>query len=110
LFGETDATVAAKAAVVLDGGLTPIVCVGESLREREADETEAVVLRQLDAVAARVGARMPQVVVAYEPVWAIGTGRTATPGQAQAVHRLLRNRLASLNANAEQVPLLYGGS
>ena len=107
-FGDTDAGVAAKAAAALAAGMTPIVCVGETLAEREAGTTEAVVLRQLDAVLALVGDAAARLVVAYEPVWAIGTGRTATTGQAQAVHATLRARLAS--AGAAEIPLLYGGS
>jgi triosephosphate isomerase len=107
LYGEGDTTVAAKAAAAIGAGLTPIVCVGETLVEREAGATEAVVLRQLDAVLMRVGARIADAVLAYEPVWAIGTGRNATPEQAQGVHRVLRKRLG---AAGEQVPVLYGGS
>jgi triosephosphate isomerase len=107
-YGDTDAGVAAKAAAALGAGLTPIVCVGETLAEREAGSTDAVVLRQLDAALGVVGAAAPKLVVAYEPVWAIGTGRTATTEQAQAVHALLRTRLA--RAGAADVPLLYGGS
>jgi triosephosphate isomerase len=107
LYGEGDATVAAKAVAAIEAGLTPIVCVGETLAEREAGSTEAVVLRQLDAVRMRVGARIADAVLAYEPVWAIGTGRNATPEQAQAVHRVLRERLG---AAGEQVSVLYGGS
>jgi triosephosphate isomerase (TIM) len=107
-YGDTDAAVAAKAAAALGAGLTPIVCVGETLAEREAGSTDAVVLRQLDAVLGVVGAAAPKLVVAYEPVWAIGTGRTATTEQAQAVHALLRARLA--RGGAGDVPLLYGGS
>ena len=107
-YGDTDAVVAAKTVAALGTGLTPIVCVGESLGEREAGTTDAVVLRQLDAVLAAVGAVAPKLVVAYEPVWAIGTGRTATTEQAQAVHALLRARLGE--AGAAEVPLLYGGS
>jgi triosephosphate isomerase (TIM) len=107
LYGEADATVTAKAAAAMTAGLTPIVCVGETLAEREAGATEAVVLRQLDAVLTRVGARIADVVLAYEPVWAIGTGRNATPEQAQAVHRVLRKRLGAAGG---QVQLLYGGS
>jgi triosephosphate isomerase len=108
--GENDATVAAKAAAALGAGLTPVVCVGETLAEREAGTTGAVVLRQLDVVAARLGDRVAAIVVAYEPVWAIGTGRTASPDQAQAVHRTLRGRLESIAAAAANVRLLYGGS
>ncbi len=108
LYGDTDAGVAAKAAALLAVGITPIVCVGETLAEREAGATEGVVLRQLDAVLAVVGADAARLVVAYEPVWAIGTGRTATTAQAQAVHATLRTRLAP--AGAGEIPLLYGGS
>jgi len=111
LYGETDATVANKAAAALAAGLTPIVCVGETLAEREASATDAVVLRQLDAVVALLGARLAQAVVAYEPVWAIGTGRTATPQQAEAVHGLLRRRLrTAMGEAADEMLLLYGGS
>ena len=110
LYGESDAVVAAKAAAALAAGLTPVVCVGETLAEREAGTTEVVVLRQLDAVAARLGGRIGAVVIAYEPVWAIGTGRTASPDEAQTVHRLLRKRLGEVDAAAAEVPLLYGGS
>ena len=108
LHGETDGEVAAKAAAALDGGLTPIVCVGETLAEREAGQTHAVAGRQFDAVAAVLGGRMALIVLAYEPVWAIGTGKTASPGEAQAVHAFLRQRLAA--AGAPEVSVLYGGS
>ena len=107
-FGETDAVVAAKARAALAAGLTPIACVGETLAEREARATVAVVMRQLDAILATVGTDAAKLVVAYEPVWAIGTGRTASPEEAQAVHATLRARLA--NAGAADVLLLYGGS
>jgi triosephosphate isomerase len=111
LYGETDATVANKAAAALAAGLTPIVCVGETLAERETAATDAVVLRQLDAVVALLGGRLAQAVVAYEPVWAIGTGRTATPQQAEAVHGLLRRRLrTAVGEAADEMLLLYGGS
>jgi triosephosphate isomerase len=106
--GESDALVAQKARAALAAGLTPIVCVGETLEEREAGRTEAVVLRQLGAVVEALGADIARTVVAYEPVWAIGTGRTATPEMAQAVHARLRARLAE--AGAADVTLLYGGS
>jgi len=106
--GEDDAVVALKAAAALGAGLTPVVCVGETLAEREAGSTDAVVLRQFDAVAARLGDRVSAIVIAYEPVWAIGTGRTASPSQAQTVHRLLRERLG--RGAGAGVPLLYGGS
>ena len=108
--GETDAVVAAKAQAALAKGITPIVCVGETLQEREAGQTEQVVKRQLAAVIHHVGPCVSELVVAYEPVWAIGTGKTATPEQAQAVHAVLRAQLAAATAHAERVPLLYGGS
>jgi triosephosphate isomerase len=107
-FGDTDAIVAAKARAALAAGLTPIACVGETLDERDRGVTESVVSRQLDAVLATVGSDVARLVVAYEPVWAIGTGRTASPTEAQAVHATLRARLA--NAGAVDAPLLYGGS
>jgi len=107
LFGESDATVAAKTAAVIDSGLTPVVCVGETQAERAAGNTDAVVMRQLDAVLSRLGERIGKSVIAYEPVWAIGTGLNATPAEAQAVHKLLRKRLG---AAGKDVLLLYGGS
>jgi len=107
---ESDQLVADKAKAALAHGLVPIVCVGETLAEREAGQTEAVVGRQLDAVIATLGADVAKVVVAYEPVWAIGTGKTASPEQAQAVHAFLRARLKSAQPAAARVPLLYGGS
>ncbi len=107
-YGDTDAVVAAKARAVLAAGIIPIVCVGETLGERDAGRTEDIVLRQLDAVLAAVGADAPKLVVAYEPVWAIGTGRTASTGEAQTVHATLRGRLS--RAGAAEVVLLYGGS
>jgi triosephosphate isomerase len=110
MHGETDDVVAAKAAAALDAGLVPIVCVGETLEQRQAGETKVIVLRQLAAVIARLGKRMAQMVVAYEPVWAIGTGKTATSEQAQEVHGLLRDHLRAADATAGDVSLLYGGS
>ncbi|ADU98809.1 triose-phosphate isomerase [Alicycliphilus denitrificans] len=108
--GETDAVVAAKAQRALAAGITPIVCVGETLAEREAGQTEAVVKRQLAAVVQSNGQCISEIVVAYEPVWAIGTGRTATPEQAQQVHAVLRAQLAAATERADRVSLLYGGS
>ena len=107
-YRESDAEVAAKASAVLAAGLTPIACVGETLAEREAGATEAVVLRQLDAVLVALSGAAKRMVVAYEPVWAIGTGKTARPEEAQAVHATLRARLEA--SGAGDVPLLYGGS
>jgi triosephosphate isomerase len=110
LHGESDAQVAEKAQQALASGLTPIVCVGETLAEHEAKQTEQVVARQLGAVLARLGTGIDGTVLAYEPVWAIGTGRTATPQQAQAVHAGLRAALAAANPGGAAVRILYGGS
>lgn len=110
LHGEGDGVVAAKVQQALAAGITPIVCVGETLQEREAGQTEAVVRRQLAAVIHTNGACTSEVWVAYEPVWAIGTGHTATPEQAQQVHAVLRAQLRAAVARADRVPLLYGGS
>jgi triosephosphate isomerase (TIM) len=106
--GETDDAVAAKAVAALAEGLTPVVCVGETLAERDAGQTQAVVGRQLGAVTTALRERMTLVVLAYEPVWAIGTGVTATPVEAQNVHAFLRQRLRQ--AGAEGISILYGGS
>jgi len=108
--GETDAAVAAKAMAALAQGVTPIVCVGETLEQRESGRTEEVVKQQLAAVIHAAGHCTSELVVAYEPVWAIGTGQTATPEQAQAVHAVLRAQLRAASDNAERVRILYGGS
>ena len=108
--GETDLQVAVKAQRALAAGLTPIVCVGETLAEREQGLTEFIVQRQLAAALQVCGAAAQSVVVAYEPVWAIGTGQTATPEQAQQVHAALRAQLAGAGLDAAQVRILYGGS
>ncbi|MBI5276078.1 MAG: triose-phosphate isomerase [Burkholderiales bacterium] len=108
--GETDALVAEKAKTALAHGITPIVCVGETLAEREAGRTEEVVKRQMAAIIHVNGHCISEICVAYEPVWAIGTGRTATPEQAQQVHALLRKQLAAATPHAERVHILYGGS
>jgi triosephosphate isomerase len=112
MYGDDDGLVARKFAAVRRHGMVPILCVGESLAERERNATAEVVLRQLDAVlsASGVGA-FGKAVVAYEPVWAIGTGRTATPIQAQEVHALIRGRIAEKDATiAASLRVLYGGS
>lgn len=108
--GETDAVVAAKAQRALAAGLTPIVCVGETLAEREAGQTEEVVKRQLAAVIHANGHCISEIVVAYEPVWAIGTGKTASPEQAQQVHAVLRAQLKAASSHADGIQILYGGS
>ncbi len=112
LFGETDAGVNARLHGVLEAGLKAIVCIGETLAEREAGRVEAVVLGQLDGGLEGVtAAQMDRVAVAYEPVWAIGTGRTATPAQAQEVHAMIRQRLRQrFGEAADGVRLQYGGS
>jgi triosephosphate isomerase len=112
LYGEGNEVVAAKFGAAVEAGLVPILCVGETLAEREANVTESVVAGQLEAVVERFGiAALDRAVVAYEPVWAIGTGRTATPEQAQAVHAFLRGRIAAKDAAlAQRVRILYGGS
>ncbi len=110
LHGEGDAAVAAKAERALASGLTPIVCLGETLQQREQGQTEAVIGLQMDAVAHLLGAHAARIVVAYEPVWAIGTGRSASAGQAQQVHAFMRQRLGHHGVDAAVVPMLYGGS
>ena len=110
LFGETDETVNRRAKAILANGLIPIVCVGETLEQRESDETEQVVASQLDGgLAALKGEDLEKVVIAYEPVWAIGTGRNASPDDAGAVCELIRTRLGE-RAEAEAIRILYGGS
>jgi len=108
--GEHDDVVALKAQRALAAGLTPIVCVGETWAERQAGRTEFVVKRQLSAVIHAVGHCTSELVVAYEPVWAIGTGQTASPEQAQAVHAVLRAQIHAATPRADRVHLLYGGS
>ena len=108
--GETDALVAEKARAALACGVTPIVCVGETLEEREAGRTVAVVKRQLAAVIHANGHCISELVLAYEPVWAIGTGKTASPEEAQAVHAVLRAQLKAATDQFARVKILYGGS
>jgi len=112
LYGESDELVAKKYMAAQAAGLTPILCVGESLEERESGVTEAVVARQLDAVINAAGVEsLAKAVVAYEPVWAIGTGKTASPEQAQAVHAFIRSKIASIDAAvADGLVIQYGGS
>ncbi|MGD0837015.1 MAG: triose-phosphate isomerase [Polyangia bacterium] len=111
-FGETDATVARKAKAARTNALIPIVCIGETLAERDAGQAHAVVARQLEGSTQELSDdELVQSVIAYEPVWAIGTGRVATPEQAQDIHALIRTRLtARLHGRAQQVRILYGGS
>lgn len=107
---ESDSLVADKARLALAHGLTPIVCVGETRAERDGGSTEGVVKRQLSAVIHTLGHCVSQIIVAYEPIWAIGTGLTATPQEAQAVHSVLRGQLAAASTRASEMRLLYGGS
>jgi triosephosphate isomerase len=112
LYGENDALVAEKYGAAQAAGLIPILCVGETLQERETNQTEVVVARQLDAVINKHGiGSIKSAVIAYEPVWAIGTGKTATPEQAQEMHYFIRNRLAAKDKMvAGDARILYGGS
>ncbi len=107
---ESDQAVADKAKAALARGITPIVCVGETLAQRDGGETEDVVKRQLSAVIHTLAHCAGEIVVAYEPVWAIGTGRTATPEQAQQVHAVLRAQLQAATGHGERMKILYGGS
>lgn len=112
LYGENDATVARKFAAARAAGLTPVLCIGETLAERERHETETVIARQLDSVLDLEGVQsLADAVIAYEPVWAIGTGKTASPEQAQAVHEFIRSKVAQLDATiGASIVILYGGS
>jgi triosephosphate isomerase len=113
LFGETDAIVNRKTKAALEATLKPIVCIGETLAERDAGEVEAVLERQLRGSLAGIESKdLSDIVIAYEPVWAIGTGRTATPEQAQAAHAFVRATLGAMSdaATAEKVRIQYGGS
>lgn len=110
MHGESDQVVADKAEMALAHGLTPIVCVGETLAEREAGVTDEIVARQLSTVIHTLAKAISKIVVAYEPVWAIGTGRTASPDEAQAVHAALRARLHAATDRSDAMQILYGGS
>lgn len=112
MFHETSQLVAAKCMAAQKAGITPVLCVGETLAHREAGNVESVIAEQLDAVLEAAGIEaFDNLVVAYEPVWAIGTGKSATPGQAQEVHALIRSRIASASrATAGRLRILYGGS
>ncbi|NEV63829.1 triose-phosphate isomerase [Thiorhodococcus minor] len=111
-YGETDEIVAKKLAIVIENGMRPILCVGETLEQREQGETEAVIARQIDAIIDQNGiASFASLEIAYEPVWAIGTGKTATPEQAQEVHNFIRRRIDGHDqAIGAKVRILYGGS
>jgi triosephosphate isomerase len=112
VFGETDAETAEKCARASSHGLVPVLCVGEKIEEREAGDTDAVVVRQLRAgLAALSASDLRRVIIAYEPVWAIGTGRTATPQDASSAHAAIRNELRAIGGSeSEEIPILYGGS
>jgi len=112
LYGETNLLVAEKVKAALDNDLTPLLCVGESLDQREAGETETVVAEQINTVIESVGIdAFRNIIIAYEPVWAIGTGKTASPEQAQAIHLFIRGLLGESNESiAQSIPILYGGS
>jgi triosephosphate isomerase len=110
VFGETDAETGQKVRALLHGGLTPVLCVGETLAERERGDTLSVVRRQLSVLEGLDRSALARIVIAYEPVWAIGTGRNATPADAAHVHGAIRRQLGELGATADDVPILYGGS
>ena len=112
IYAESDEDVALRFKAALEAGLEPVLCVGETLKEREQNKTEAVIARQLDAVIESVGIEVfSRAIIAYEPVWAIGTGLTATPQQAQSVHAFIRDKLSALNVIiGNQIRILYGGS
>ena len=112
MFGDTDEVCAAKFGLALKAALTPIFCVGESLTERESGRTEEVVWRQLQAAVSAHGVnKLSKAILAYEPVWAIGTGKTASPAQAEEVHAFVRGKVSALDKDVgDDLPILYGGS
>lgn len=111
VFGESNLEVAQKVAIAPQFGLTPVLCVGETLAQREMGAAEAIVMEQLEVgISSLHRETIPQIIVAYEPVWAIGTGRSATPDDASAMHRLIREKLRALAPDSDDVPILYGGS
>jgi len=111
VFGETNLEAAQKVAIAPQFGLTPVLCVGETLAQRQMDAAEAIVMEQLEVgLSALHKGTIPQVIVAYEPVWAIGTGHSATPDDAASMHRVIREKLRTLAPDSDDVPILYGGS
>ena len=111
VFGESNLEVAQKVAIAPQFGLTPVLCVGETLQHREMDAAEAIVTEQLEiGISTLHKGTIPQIVIAYEPVWAIGTGRSATPGDASSMHRVIREKLRTIAPASDDVPILYGGS
>jgi triosephosphate isomerase len=110
VFGETDAETGKKVLAVLEAGLTPVLCVGETIEQREAEETFTVVERQLSVLETLDATGLRRMVIAYEPVWAIGTGKNATPEDASAVHRMIRTWLSAHGVEAKEARILYGGS
>lgn len=111
VFGETNLEVAQKLAIAPQFGLTPVLCVGETLQQRELDAAEAIVMEQLEVGISKLPKEtIAQIAIAYEPVWAIGTGRSATPEDASSMHRVIRDKLRALAPDSDDVPILYGGS
>ena len=111
VFGESNLEVAQKVAIAPQFGLTPVLCVGETLAQRQMDAAEAIVMEQLEVgVSSLRKGTTSQIIVAYEPVWAIGTGHSATPNDASSMHRVIREKLRALAPDSDDVPILYGGS
>ena len=111
VFGESNLEVAQKVAIAPQFGLTPVLCVGETLAQRQMDAAEAIVMEQLEVgVSSLQKGTIPQIIVAYEPVWAIGTGHSATPDDASSMHRVIREKLRTLAPGSDDIPILYGGS